>query len=556
MKNPCHFLSGILLSLLLLSSCGTEAGKEKTLAAKDSIAEIPLPKLIPYVDHGLYGYADSSGKIIVPCQYDYVSQLHAGYGYAEKEKNYALIDSTGKILTGFSYTNMGINFHGLIEVSKNELRGAINTEGKEIVPCEFDDLEICGNFICVLKGKKSGVFNRYGKAILPVQNEEVYADLSVNLVRVKINGKYGCMNSRGEMVIPANYQQLGDIRDVSNEPGSIDLSGLISLMGVKERPSFPQLFGLLGYGNLVQFKSGGKWGLLDTLGRELLPAKYSKINIWSDGYATITNGDKNGMVNSKGEIIIPAEFTDLGYFNDGLTCGNKNGKWFVFDSLGKELPFHPPSDIRFNKGLSVCDSAGKSGLINKQGHFVLPPIYDEIENESYNGYYLAKTGSHYSVIDTTGKKRYTFTDASPSLIYNEAGIIAFERNNLQGLCNLDGKEILPAQYDSIYEYSGYYILEKDGMKGLASINGKLLTDTLYSEIFTSSHLFLARKDKLFAVFDENGKRKSDFIYSPGDYGFLPGENGLQLVYEYGERFYVDFRGREYRAKEVVAPPAE
>lgn len=556
MKNPFQILPGFLLFLVFLSSCGTDTDHKTETRPEDSVAALPLPKLIPYTDHGRYGYADSSGKVIVPCEYDYASELYSGYGYLEKEKNYALIDSTGKILTSFSYTYMGINLDGLIEVSKNELKGAINVEGKEIVPCEFDDIEIQGNFISVLKGKKSGAFNRYGKAILPVQYDEVYADLSVNLVRVKINGKYGCMNARGEMVIPANYQQLGDVKDISHAPGSIDLSGLISLMGVKERPSFPQLFGTLGSGNLVQFKSGGKWGLLDTLGKELLPAKYSEIEIWSDGFARISAGDRKGMVNSSGQIIIPAEYTDLAYMSDGMTCGSKNGKWFVFDSSGKELPFHPPSFVSFNKGLSVCDSAGKYGLINKQGVFVLSPEYDEIENESYNGFYLAKKGAQHSVIDTTGKKRYTFIDAMPSLIYSLPGIIAFEKNNQQGLCNLDGKEILPARYDSIYAQGDFYILEKNGMKGLAGIDGKLLTDTLYSEIYTSPHLFLARKDKLYAVFDESGKQKSGFIYNSGDYGFLPGDNGLQLVYENEERFYVDFRGREYRAKEVVSPAAE
>lgn len=74
-----------------------------------------LPELIPYRKGDLWGYSDSTGKIIIPCKYTAVSLFRKGGSgevFLDKERKITFVVRTGK---------WGIN-----ELS-----------GKEIVPCSF-----------------------------------------------------------------------------------------------------------------------------------------------------------------------------------------------------------------------------------------------------------------------------------------------------------------------------------------------------------------------------------------------------------------------------------
>lgn len=90
-----------------------------------------------------YGIVGAKGKIIVPIAYNYVAavnhqQLQAGFIVA-KDQQYALLDASGKPLTGFDYTRISPQTHTSqrILARKQKAYGYLDLQGKVAIPFEY-----------------------------------------------------------------------------------------------------------------------------------------------------------------------------------------------------------------------------------------------------------------------------------------------------------------------------------------------------------------------------------------------------------------------------------
>jgi len=94
---------------------------------------------------------------------------------------------------------------------------------------------------------------------------------------------------------------------------------------------------------LAAVKSGGKWGFINTKGKEVIPLKYSEIKNFSDGIAAVQLGIKWGYIDKTGAILIPFKYDDA---------------WSFYDNM--------PAAVKLND---------KFGYINKSGMEVIPVMY-------------------------------------------------------------------------------------------------------------------------------------------------------------------------------------
>lgn len=56
---------------------------------------------------------------------------------------------------------------------------------------------------------------------------------------------------------------------------------------------------------------GGKWGLINKKGKQLIEAKYDDIDAFSQGLAAVKLGGKWGFVNKKGKTAITTQFEGM-----------------------------------------------------------------------------------------------------------------------------------------------------------------------------------------------------------------------------------------------------
>ena len=57
-----------------------------------------------------------------------------------------------------------------------------------------------------------------------------------------------------------------------------------------------------------------------------------------------------------------------------------------------------------------------------------------------------------------------------------------QKDNLKGLYNTSGRQIMPCQFDRIDFYTGNYLVQKGNLKGLYNANGKEIMPCKYKNI--------------------------------------------------------------------------
>ena len=90
-----------------------------------------------------WGYVDTSGKEIIPCQYDLAKSFSNGLaavGVGEDSWNskYGFINTKGEEIVPCIYDDVEKFSEGLAVVKRKEKYGFINTKGEEVIPCQYD----------------------------------------------------------------------------------------------------------------------------------------------------------------------------------------------------------------------------------------------------------------------------------------------------------------------------------------------------------------------------------------------------------------------------------
>lgn len=247
-------------------------------------------------------------------------------------------------------------------------------------------------------------------------------------------------------------------------------------------------------GNYISFKvfegqsaSGGvaSAGIVDKNGKEIILPKYiNTIDLESlvEGKAVEVirfNENKEliyGILSPEFKEIVPCKFNHLYYFSTTkekeflkVQLGEKYG---LYDAKTFKLLLEPIySSIRvYARGhLGIIEKDRKIGFVDHEGNLLIEPKYDEIAD-----FY----GS-----DLHGK------------------LIIVIKDNLRGIVNTEGIEIVPLIYSQIEESGSDLIPVKkeDSGWGLINTSGKLITPLKFSR----DELIVGRpKDRRFRVWQE------------------------------------------------------
>jgi hypothetical protein len=201
-----------------------------------------------------------------------------------------------------------------------------------------------------------------------------------------------------------------------------------------------------------QDPNGAYWGLRDTInGKLLVNYLYDKIYDFKDGFAQVYLDGKLGLISKSGKgIIEPSAFLE----NVKIQCGviiseYINGQQSVIDTTGKSLvALNSIRDILPCQKRIILEDNGYA-MLNFKGDTILPFKYRQA--------YLVPEG---------------FCIAS-----------IFATDNLFGLYDLNGKQVLPHAFQSI---DGFYcnraIVKKNGKWGVIDETGKELFYTSYRRI--------------------------------------------------------------------------
>ena len=292
---------------------------------------------------GKYGYIDTTGAEVIPCQYtdlslfwdcDYFSD---GLALARKDGKYGYIDTTGKEVIPCQYVSAGDFSEGLAAVRKDQYsynHDIIDTTGAEVTSCRYKAIVGFSEGFAPVKSKddKMGYIDRTGKEIVPCQYD-IAMQFSEGLAFVGNNGRNGFsggyIDTTGKMVLPFPYG-TGFARIDNHFSDGLALA-----------------------------EKDGKWGYIDKTGKEVIACQYDNAQYFTERFAAVKRDGKWGYIDTTGKEVIPCQYDNInwewGYsgFSEGLACMEKDGKWGYIDTTGKVvIPFVFGEAESFSEGLA------------------------------------------------------------------------------------------------------------------------------------------------------------------------------------------------------------
>ena len=441
------------------------------------------------------------------------------------------------------------------------------------------------------------------------------------------NNKWGVIDSNGNVVIDPSYAEMIIVPnskkdvflctfDVNYDDGTYSTKALnskneeiftnyeqveaISSVDENEKLSYD--------GSAIKVQNGGKYGLINMEGAEILPCEYDEITaLQGVENALLVSKDGNyGIVNDEGKTLLPTEYAEIQGLGDKTTDGfivkNANGKYGVVDtSNGQVLETKYDGVSKIHEGdYYVVTDGGKQKVVKKDGTESLNGSYDEIvailknsENgvifkknnkygvmnlsgestikatyddlkEAKTGVFIAKTGDNYGIIDLEGNTLVEFKYRN--ITYNEkADLYITEDENYNN-------EVLDGNYEvkqtgmvtDLDDEKGYIEIRQDGEYKYYNFK---FEEEKESDIFTSNTLFVSKKDGKYGFVDKDGNVVVDYIYddvtSQNAYGYAgikkdgkwgsidrTGKVVQEPTYDLEDYLQVDFIGSWYLGKDL------
>lgn len=375
------------------------------------------------------------------------------------------------------------------------------------------------------------------KKAVPLYSDMNFDSCKDGIIIVKRDGKYGCINLKGEEVIPCIYSQIDSFSDgyALVEKTDADNNQLqyffIDNKGTRYLPFPSDYLSPSVHDGLIIAIDNGKYGYFDVNGRIVIPCIYDYAEEFKDGIAKVELNGKWGLINTKGKFIIPCKYERIMWdFHEGLCI------------------------LRFNS---------KCGFVDKKGNNITPFIYDRAEDFK-NGFARVKKGNRWGIIDKKGKlvfpcqyKNISLPSDSVAIVSTghieiDAGITYEDGTKwvyqyyINDCVNMDGKVILSGLMSLSDFHNGYATVFsiEDGGHAYIDKKGNKITSYLYdvAEAFEGNLACARRKDtKLYGYIDTDGNEAIPFIYTDAK-TFSDSIAAVKLNGKWG---FINQRGEEF-----------
>lgn len=447
-------------------------------------------------DKGWYGYIDSDGQLLIRCQFKEAMKFINGIALIQTSDGcWEHINYAGEILHNCPWIDVFPYSEGLAVVRKpiNDIDqvcgiyaryGYINEERELVIPCNYSEAFSFSNGYAKVTTEfgDSGFINKEGKftyshdIVEPYDNPENVTPLPKEWVKkndlstkkpftydfsgnpqeicslyfkeglalvIGNNGKFGFINSKGELVIPCKWPSAYNFHDglafVSDEKQNEFVppkGSLINLHGEYVIPSkwtfgfkFDHWFNPSISSQEIAFTEGliavkgknNRWGFIDKKGKLQIPLRWMEARSFHEGYAVVKglNG-RYGFIDYRGNLICRLRWASASDFHEGKACVYDDNleKYGFLNSRGElQIPCKFDSGDDFHEGVAYVELHGKVIPIDEGGDRIDAeydkPIDGEYSSyESYKGSY-AQDEMGYSDDDID-----TIFDGDPDAYWN------------------------------------------------------------------------------------------------------------------------------------------
>ena len=359
-----------------------------------------------------YGYIKNDGKEIAKPQYNELSRIT---GIKDDENIYLLgskngqygISKNGEDIIQNAYQSIRYDeVNNVFVIEKSKKYGIANIEGKELVPLNYNQIDITGMYIYAQNDQGITVYDSQGTQVNMNANIAILNTSNENY-KIKIdneNGsKYSIIDKDGKELTKETYNYIEYLYDnyfiASKDTGKL---GVIDEKGnIKVELKYSSLQEIQGTKLLQATISEEKKTEVYASTMEVVASMQNAVIENNEEYIKVYNGSETILLSKEGNVL---ENTQV-YSNNKLFAQKKDDKWgFVDKSSNVIVDYKYEAVTEFNQyGFAAVKLNGKWGAINEQGQEVVEPKYD-LANE-IEPFFI---GKYYRV--TYGYGEFYFTD--------------------------------------------------------------------------------------------------------------------------------------------------
>ena len=450
---------------------------------------------------GQWGVIDAQGKTVLDFKYRSVSRFFGRWRVGVPAGEVLFFDKNGRQRVAASYRWQGEFAEGLCRVQCDSLWGFMDETGVLAVPCRFEEArDFSEGLAAVRQGGRWFFIKKNGEtAFETAAGVTALGDLHEGRCRFKKDGLSGYLNRRGEVAIEPKFTVAFDFQQGVARAVQHRKTGLVDTLGQWVLP--PERFERIADFNELGLaaaweKFNQKCCLLRTAGKALTPLKYTAIEDFHEGFATVSDGKNYGLTDREGREVLPLEFERIGRVSGGLVNvrARYSSAWQFYDTLG-QVAFPGKFDIvsPFSWGLAevqvnhfdptskiVIDRTGKqlsfggAGLFQFYGEGVFgmwTEIGEEVGRRKLNFYFANLRGEN--MFDRFFEK-----------IEPYAGGVALVRNAYRwGVLNRNGLFVIPAKHPFLNRLGdGSFSVRQTILFGITGDAGNEIIPPLYDRI--------------------------------------------------------------------------
>jgi hypothetical protein len=247
------------------------------------------------------------------------------------------------------------------------------------------------------------LFSLFSFSQFEEENEHVTVFGGTNRIAKNAAGQVGVISKEGKEVVPFVYTRiientLGLFVFKINKSNGYERSYSLGYYNKQFKQVLPcQYNSLLALDDgfiIASQNSDKKFGLIDTIGRIIIPFEYEEMAAPTEGLFLTRFNDKYGFINKKNSTIIDHEFVYASPFSEGLAAASKSSLIGFIDRKGNfEIKERFTSADDFEYGYAQVFFHNQTSVINHEGVILLPFIFKSIRAAG-NGQFVFEAGEN------------------------------------------------------------------------------------------------------------------------------------------------------------------
>ena len=371
---------------------------------------------------------------------------------------------------------------------------AINEKGQEIYT-NYDKVEVLynhdtnnqlwyeSNVLKVQKDGKYGLINIEGKELLACTKDQINVIEGTDSVFVTtLNGKQGVVDSLGKEIIENKYSEITSLTNqyengfiVKNEENKYGVIRYDKTVALEEQ--YDAVANV--YGNkMYVVREGDIWKVVNEEGESFIENRFNEIKSIDSENILIKKDGKYGVINTQAEEMIPVNYDDLTYAFSNYYIAKKDGKYGIISIDNEEkLPFEY-TYISYQKEADFIQAETEnmeSELLDRNFAVKAKGMVTEI-NQDKNYIRVRQDDDEYHYYN------FKLEEKKNTEILATNTIFLSKKDGKYGYVNEKGIVVVDYQYEDATEQNkyGYVAVKKDGKWGCIDFQGKVVIEPTYT----------------------------------------------------------------------------